>query len=449
MRPSFQTCIYKVLPDASTISTLIMKAWWEFIKALVNRLRRLQLRYNAKIIRGSGNSRLAKCFRSRRPGIAKKNAAKVVYAWCGTDGSLLQPVKAYRRADWSSVRDDLEPMLASIRKFGHEDGLCTLDTLPVGHSTDSYNRDYKRLAKLYDTIWPDVRMGSQVPTPLRENCAWHGRSARSAREEFGSRHVVISADPFHFTQLGNIHAPPHANDCRDFRYDHADIMNRLSAPNDVDIDDKIESKRGFSYDNTQVVSLEGGHSEGDSATGSTCSIPTNSSDEEADLHGNSEVDDLLLCRIHKGALAFKTVWSGTSPAIKSKLEKLLKGSNARNDECWVRLFGARPTRGVLTRLANSVGVQIDALNRFRNYRNKKDFLNEIHTVQKWYEPGRRESRYRARGIYRGKMGREVRGTRTVWNNRLSRIYSSMLSESVSSGLWNWRRTSQTFEFHWN
>ena len=152
MKPSNQMCIYKVLPDASMISTLILKAWWEFIKALVNRLRRLQLRYNAKIIRGSGNSRLAKCFRGRMPGTVKRNYAKVIYAWCGTDGSLLQPVKAYKRADWSSVRDDLEPMLASVRKFGLEEGLSTFDTLPVGHSTDSYNRDCKRLAELYDSI---------------------------------------------------------------------------------------------------------------------------------------------------------------------------------------------------------------------------------------------------------------------------------------------------------
>jgi hypothetical protein len=100
------------VPSAEEIKSVAMKAFTHFVRRRVQIMRKRQLIYNMKIVRSDGNNDLASRVRpwSRGPDRYLPEHTAII-GWCGTDGSLLQPVSLNPGEAFEDLAADAEPLL--------------------------------------------------------------------------------------------------------------------------------------------------------------------------------------------------------------------------------------------------------------------------------------------------------------------------------------------------
>ena len=147
----------------------------------------------------------------------------------------------------------------------------------------------------------------------------------------------------------------------------------------------------------------------------------------------------------KGAKDFKTLWQAASTETQNHFYELIQRSDAREDPCWNRLFGAKPTRGVLIRLSWSVGVKVHPSNGFRNYQSIEEFTAEVKCTREWYSTCRRLQDHGRQGIGKARKivtSKKKSVNKAVFNSTLSKVYKTILTDRVKDSLWNWRKIAR-------
>ena len=124
-------------------------------------MRRRQFVYNGQGIRHDGNYGLAKRIVQRRG----ESRRTVVIAFCGLDGSLLEPPVSRETEDWSDIESVLRPLLQDLKAARLNAGISLDLSIPVFHSTDSYRKHHRLIKELYSEIWPDLALTATGLTP--------------------------------------------------------------------------------------------------------------------------------------------------------------------------------------------------------------------------------------------------------------------------------------------
>ena len=390
--------VFRSLPPPASLSSMLVVGLWHFVKNRVHNVRRRQLIYNSKGIRGDGNYKMAKRI-VLRVWPRRTRPFTVILAWCGLDGSLLQPMKAYARECWPLIARDLEAMLRDIQLFGLSAGLPLMDTLPVFHATDSYQKHRFKIKKSYVRIWDVARVHVLAPTP-RADAA--GMAVLPPGASVVNHMLHVTGEPEHDVITARRLVSPSANDCKDFVVDHADLIHRLSA-------------RLY--------------------TGTDADRARPGIHESLELSG--EAVQLLKEGIAFSSAAFSAS-CGRGPAACS-LKAFLKHPGARWSPVWLREFGAVPPRGVLARLARRAGCELSEVHRVWNYQTEGDFVEEVRRTADWYKKPRKQRRWHL-GIDRTESGTSqyVRGLPVVWNAKIAGHYRKLLSRIRLDGLMSWR-----------
>jgi hypothetical protein len=151
----------------------------------------------------------------------------VLFGWCGVDGSLLKPVSLAVAENIAEISKDLEPLIDRMQAVRMGNGFPGERTIPVFHATDSYGKHRHKLIKWYKKKFQSLRIGAAYATP-RANA--QGVSVLRDLQSPVPHLLTIVGDPQHDVITIRRLAKPAANDCSDFVHDHADMLNRLSAP---------------------------------------------------------------------------------------------------------------------------------------------------------------------------------------------------------------------------
>ena len=143
------------------------------MKARVEVMKNRQFVYNGQGLRGDGHFKLAgrvavyhetKCIRGSTFRVYKRPFS-VAIAWCGVDGSLLQPMKLHRAEAWRELEADLTPLLRDIKRARMQAGYSVDDPMPVFHATDTYGRHRRCIRKCYAAVWSEMRQKVLSLTP--------------------------------------------------------------------------------------------------------------------------------------------------------------------------------------------------------------------------------------------------------------------------------------------
>ena len=214
------------VPSAEDIKSISLRVFLGFVKKRVQITRRRQLIYNTKLIRSDGNNDIAARIRPAPRGPDRyKRCFTAVIAWCGTDGSLLEPPTVSFGEAFDDLRGSGEPMLEDSRDEQLKIGIPLHDTVPVGHSSDTYGKHYKLWPSVYNRVWRGLRIASRGVSPRGLaaiiDYASSSQAASLVTQCGEPRHEVIA----HGRMVSTL-----TNDNPDIRVDHEDALNRLSAP---------------------------------------------------------------------------------------------------------------------------------------------------------------------------------------------------------------------------
>ena len=264
------------------------------------------------------------------------------------------------------------------------------------HSTDVFHKHRKKLCRLYTSIFGELRVGVDTVTPkgaaVRRHLLPRGRIKKCC---------LITGEPFHDILNLRKLVSPRCNDARDFVYDYSEILNRLS----------------------MAISVLG-----PDETGPPPEL-------------NDDGRALLVQAVEESAQHFGTIKeaaAGASRALKVFLEHAL----VRKSRVWTDLFGTRPPRGSLARIARRAGAELHQSNQAHGWRSKKQFRVEVRRLKAWYQPGKKKSRVRL-GMLRGSPACDrVRGRRTVWTAKVDAHCTRLLSKQRFAGLWRWRTVAR-------
>ena len=393
--------LQKALPRDDLLTNVTLRAFRNFVKGVVARMRRRQLLYNAKVIRGDGNYKLAKRHRLHR---GKGDFTwTVVLGWCALDGSLLQPFHAKETEAFPHIEEDLEPMLKDIRDYGLGEGDSLEDTVPLTQSTDVYERHKPNYTKLYASVWKALGVQDYALTPRADSLSLD--TSVSPQDRL-LQLWCPSGEPRHNVIAHQKLVSPFANDARDMKQDHADLLNRLSAP---------------------LPSAE---------TMSALVPPT-----EVSLSLSTPGRTLLHTAVERSAKEFKAAFE-SDPAAAASLRKFLGHEHVLFSTVWMEEFGAFPVRGTISRIARRIGAVLHPRNGFINYGSLDEFRAQLARMQPWYEPGRKRDRAPRRGIRRtlAQKARE-RGRRSAWSTKLTEHYRKLKRKNCLEGLWAWRQVA--------
>lgn len=345
-----------------------------------------QCLYNLSVIRGDGHSDIAsRVFRTNSTG-AREYPFSCIIAWCGTDGSLL---KLFVLAPGEAFEDqarDLEPFLRFAKKVRMEYGVSSSDARPTFHATDTYNK--RRF--LWPALYNKIRLDQQVIAIGRTN---KGDVDKVRRSEAIEDRTVVTGEPMH--ELINLRRvlPSGGKDFADIYFDHADCINRLSAP-----------------------------------------LPNFVAKVGLDAHAAlaDQARELLQSGVSLNASAWKERLQGDADS-RTLLQTFLTAPNVLQHPAWEQLFSAMPPRGTVARLARRMGVEMRDNAGFFNYLRKQDFRAEIKRIRKWYALGRKavaSSRSRQRRILRSHQARKRSGVpRSVLIGKVRLRYKRLLRQT--------------------
>ena len=100
------------VPKNMALREMLMQALEHFLAKRVAVMRRRQFVFNGQGIRHDGNYGVAK--RIWSPKKYKLPKKTVVIAFCGVDGSLLEPVVAKETEAWADIESVLKPLLKDM-----------------------------------------------------------------------------------------------------------------------------------------------------------------------------------------------------------------------------------------------------------------------------------------------------------------------------------------------
>ena len=109
-------------PDPSALADMSRLAFTDLVRSRVQAFRDLNFVYNGQSVRLDGHFKKAKIVVRYVPGTRRRHRPySCVLGFCGTDGSLLQPVQPVRGESWADIVPILKPLLAA--------GLTTYNTV--------------------------------------------------------------------------------------------------------------------------------------------------------------------------------------------------------------------------------------------------------------------------------------------------------------------------------
>ena len=390
------------VPSAEEIKSVAMKAFTHFVRRRVQIMRKRQLIYNMKIVRSDGNNDLASRVRpwSRGPDRYLREHTAII-GWCGTDGSLLQPVSLNPGEAFEDLAADAEPMLEDGRDAQLEVGIPLQDTIPVAHSSDSYGKHLKLWPKVYDRLWQGLRVNSCGVTPrgLAATIGVAGSTDRPA-----SSLVTQCGEPRHEVIGHRRCVSTLTNDNRDVNVDHEDHVNRLSA-------ELMPTKH--QPDAQQVPNLE-----------------------------SAKARELLRVCVQETVADLKRLVADDENAA-AELKTFLASPSVREATIWRGEYKAPlgPPRGALARWARRLGTELHPSLGFWNYPHIKEFRTEGRRITRWYKRGRKLYRLQC-GIKRKRAKpSEERGVpkpRIAMTKKLKAHYKRLKRQLREEGLWNWR-----------
>ena len=127
------------------------------------------------------------------------------------------------------------------------------------------------------------------------------------------------------------------------------------------------------------------------------------------------------------------------------LRQFLGSSGVAKHPVWKEVFGSLPPRGVVSRMARRLGVDVHGNVGFYNYSSKKEFKREVRRIRDWYGVGRREVKSassKRRKILRSAARRQARRVRSparsIMNAKVKLHYARLLNKTRVQGLWRWR-----------
>lgn len=224
-QPSFQTArlLFCSLPCRRELQLLAIRALTGLIDAKVQRMRRLLQLYCGQGIRHDGNFKLAARLSSGSVTINCKRHKtgcpySVVLGFTGTDGALLMPLMPAAGESWERVREVLVPYLEELKNTRMSAGMSLLNSMPVFHATDSYQRQYKKIPLDYKDIWKGLLLTTESATPRADAVA--AKVATWDKSLFR-----VCGDPEHDIIAFRRCLPTNANDFREASLDHADMLH--------------------------------------------------------------------------------------------------------------------------------------------------------------------------------------------------------------------------------
>ncbi|CAJ1340140.1 unnamed protein product, partial [Effrenium voratum] len=138
------------------------------------------------------------------------------------DGALLAVPEATDGEGWRTLEPILEALLWKIKATRLEAGLSLLQSCPTFHCTDNFRAQRLKLEALYKRLWRDCAVGSQGNTKK-------GPAKRRRVQDPGAL-TVVAGDPVHDLLALRRRVSTMACDSTDLTFDHADLLRRLSAP---------------------------------------------------------------------------------------------------------------------------------------------------------------------------------------------------------------------------
>ena len=391
MSPSSLAWSFSAVPRCRALRGVLMKALQNFLVSVVASMKARLYRYAGQGVRGDGNYQIATRIRVRTPDGHTERPYSVLLAWCGVDGCLLKPVSPSKTEDFPDLAADLEPMLDDLRQERLASGLSLLESAPVFHSTDVYGKHRRLYAALYKRKWHELGVETTSATPK-------GDAAGALAQDVDCGPTLCVGEPFHDVIALRRVASPASNDCRDFIFDHQNMIDRLSAS-------LYESE-----------------------------VPTRPTIEELSEGAGALLQDAVRLPVAE----FKRRRLEVGVEHQEELKAFLQQPAAVHAKAWASLFQATPPRGTLCRLARRMSVTVHASLQKHNYSTQKDFRREVRRLRRWYRPGRKQSRHR-RGILRSRSASaQVRGLRSVFNKKVALHYRRLLKPLRQEGLWKWR-----------
>ena len=372
-------------PGSEGLSALIAKGFSHFLPGRIAAMSKHQHVYNGQGLRFDGNFKLAKLLRSPRH--------TVVLAFCGVDGSLLQPPVIAETESWDNIEKVLRPLLRDLKAARLEAGCSLIESLPAFFSTDNYAKHRFQAQRVFADIWADMRVVVDANTP---------RGSARRKSVLPRGHgvpCIIAGDPLHdHINLRKLLSAKNG-DANCLRADHMDMMRRLSAaeaPAELDL---------------------GGRQPG---------------------HLTRRAKVLLRSAVRDVAVKFKQKLAAARKKRVRAVRGFLSSATVRESPLWEALFGAVPPRGTLARLARLFGCELHPAVEGWAWRSRQEFKEEVGRMRAWYQPGRRTT-MRKRGLQRGAVPVQcVACQRTAWAQKVQTHFRRLVKRGRLEGLWHWR-----------
>ena len=112
-----------------------------------------------------------------------------------------------------------------------------------------------------------------------------------------------------------------------------------------------------------------------------------------------------------------------------------------NSDTWRLLFGAKPPRGAVARIARRCNVNLDITMQAHGYESLQEFKKEVRRFYAWYKKGKRSSR-RRRGTIRERQHQYVRAAKTIMTGKVRRHFRRLLKPLRLEGLWEWAKVAR-------
>ena len=171
----------------------------------------------------------------------------------------------------------------------------------------------------------------------------------------------------------------------------------------------------------------------------------------AEKHPEYELTESATTLLRSGVAFNVQAWKlalEKEPDATASLKLFLESPTVLRHPAWKQVFGAKPPRGVVARLARRLGAQVHSDIGFFNYVRKADFKKEIRRIWAWYRVGRREFRSASskrkrilRSAAAQKKPRRAARPRSVMTAKVRLHYTRLLKKTRLEGLWRWRKAA--------
>ena len=213
-------------PSPHQLRSISLAVFPRIVKPRVSALQALQARYNGAGVRIDGHWKKARTITIYKQGTKRKGRSHpltCLFAICGTDGSLLAPVRATRSESWPDISPYISEVLTMVVQERLKGGLPLPLALPAFVATDSYHKHKGLIMTLLQELGHLSRVATIADTP---------KSDLTAQAEILPPEVdtLVAGEPFHDVINARRCVSPKANDCSHFVQDHQELLNRLSAP---------------------------------------------------------------------------------------------------------------------------------------------------------------------------------------------------------------------------